>query len=157
MKARFFRIPFNIIVPSSPVTCKHYIWFRFSEQSLAHTSHRILYAPPVPSYLIWSKYWPRSTKHIADMSEGCPYGTASKLDMQTKSQLRTASEETNKMYITYTSLCLLNWYGVVRTRRFHDSVVDDSVLLSVSSKSRESIIQWHGVSRRSFETSGTIT
>jgi hypothetical protein len=57
MKARFFRIHFNIIVQSSPVTCKHYTWSRFSEQSLAHTSHRMLYVPPMPSYLIWSKYW----------------------------------------------------------------------------------------------------
>jgi hypothetical protein len=77
--------------------------------------------------------------------------------MQTTSQLRTASEETNKMYITYISLWLSNWFGVVKTRPFRNSVVEDSVLLLVSSKSRESIIQWHGVSRRSFETSGTIT
>ena len=84
----------------------------------------------------------RSTKHIADLSEGRPYETASKLDMQSTSQLRTANEETNKTYnITYISLCLLNWSGVVRTRRFHDSVVEDSVLLLVSrdalSKRRE--------------------
>jgi hypothetical protein len=57
MKARFFRIHFNTIVPSSPVTYKHYIWFKFSEQSLTPTSHRMLYVPPMPSYLIWSKYW----------------------------------------------------------------------------------------------------
>jgi hypothetical protein len=55
--ARFFRIHFNIIVSSSSVTCKHYIWFRFSEHSLAHTSHRMLCVPPMRPYLIWSKYW----------------------------------------------------------------------------------------------------
>lgn len=48
----------------------------------------------------------RSIKDIADLSEGRPYETASKLDMQTTYQLRTASEETNEMYVTYTSLYL---------------------------------------------------
>jgi hypothetical protein len=51
-------------------------------------------------------------------SQGRPYETASKLDIQTTSQFRTASEETNKMHITYTSLCLLNWSGVASILTF---------------------------------------
>ena len=69
----------------------------FRTKSCTHFSSHAIY-PAHAIILNLIKILARSTKHIADLIDGRPYEAASKLGMQTTSQLRTASEETNKMY-----------------------------------------------------------